>query len=124
MAHATKDQVQLAIQDFRTSWFSRQMLDRLDKDLCSLLGLDKPCQHRLIKDDKNPRKGSVEVAKFNGYRLNESSEIEEEVKRFYEKEGFKVNRGRSYGAMDVVNNNESYSIFITEGDTSWSVHVF
>ncbi len=124
MVNAAKEQAPLSIQDLQCKLFPNQILDRLDEDLCSLLKLDKPCQHRLSKDNKNPRKGLVEVAKSNGYRLNESSKIEKEVKRFYENEGFRVNKGLSRGVMDIERGKESYSIYVAESETSWSVLVF
>ena len=108
-------------QDFQRNCFPSEVLNRLDKTLCSTLGLDEEYQHRLSKSNQNPLVGSLELAKTPGYFSQYGKEpIESAVRKFYNEEGFKV---KNDGFIYAIRGDEHYRILVVEHATSWMVNV-
>ena len=108
-----------SVGEYERAYFPNSQLQRLERTLCSALGLDKDHQHRRSVSDDDPNTGSIEVARppvmFTG--------IDGTVAGFYREEGYTISVNQDTRIMTIKKDKKEYWIHIGEGETSYTVNI-
>ncbi|MBT3398201.1 hypothetical protein HOA55_02445 [archaeon] len=108
-------------QEFHRKFFPNRVLDRLDRTLCSTLGLVEDRQHRLVKSKNNPLAGTLALAKtFDCFYGERRKQIISAIKKFYRAEGFGA---VVWGAVHAKRGDEHYKISLFDNETFWTIYV-
>lgn len=112
-----------SVGKFEQKYMPDSILEFLERDLSSKLGMIQSHQHRLSRRENNPRTGSIEVAIPNGY--GKTSRVEQIVKGFYSERDYEiVNEGRcAKGVIFVRKGKESYWINVMERDGFYLISI-
>ena len=101
---------------YKRPFFPDCILDRLEERMRNFLNIED--RTYLEKDMENSKKGLLELPKSN-YCLRTLEEIEDEVNKFYVKEGF---RRPNHAIGNVFfREKDKYSLFIAEHERSFSI---
>ncbi len=109
--------------EFEQKYMPDSILEALDKDLSSKLGMVQSHQHKLSKKDDNPQIGRIEIAIPDWY--GGTNRVEEIVKDFYSGRNYGiVNEERcAKGVISVRKGKESYWINVMERDGYYLISI-
>ena len=111
-----------SILEVEQEYFPDSILDNLEEALCSSFNLRERYQHRLSKNQDNPRTGMLEIAK----PCQVSCSVPDYVKSFYKERGFEIIEHRNERVFEVIAMREPferYNVVISEHEETYSISI-
>ena len=110
-----------SIDEVQETFFPKSILSDLETTLCAEFDYNMPYQHRLVKNENNPKTGIIEIAIPKSY-TETGEKVMSVIKDFYSRRGYKAIK-KAKAKVIAVGPKETYEIIIIRGETSYIIHV-
>lgn len=116
-----KKRIYYSYPEFERTFFPKDVLERMERELCRRLDLIFSYQHSLVTNNEDKRCGTVEVAKPH-FSLEDTASIGLWLKDFYKQEGYEI-EDESCGRVVAKKDKESFIASVVETETSFLIFV-